>query len=138
MHGSAGVPAGIFGTAGEDAGVPKMTIPLKESAHSADDCRRGAARRRHRMTDFNPLSGSILGSAQAQHHVEAEKTRQVRRAQALRKNVALQDDQLEHQVESSEELTPIHDEYEGQGQQEPRQPKKQKDDGENPHIDLKA
>jgi hypothetical protein len=91
------------------------------------------------MTQLNPLAGSILGSAQAQHHVDVEKSRQVRRAQVLQKNVALQDDQLEHQVESSEELAPIHHEAEGQGQQDPRHPsKKQKPEDEKPHIDLKA
>jgi len=91
------------------------------------------------MTQFNPLSGSILGGAQAQHQVEVEKTRQVRRSQALQKNVALQDDQLEHQVESSEELSPIHDEDHGQEkQQRGSHPHKSDRDDEKPHIDVKA
>ena len=92
------------------------------------------------MTDFNPLAGAILGSAQAQHQVDVEKQRQLRRAQALRKNVAARDDQLEHQVESSEELSPVHDEDQGhkQGQQkDPGDPHHGNDDGP-PHIDLKA
>ena len=91
------------------------------------------------MTQLNPLTGSVLGGAQAQHQVETEKTRQVRRSQALQKNVALQDDQLEHQVESSEELSPIHDQEQGHENQRRRShPDKSQRDDEKPHIDVKA
>jgi hypothetical protein len=61
------------------------------------------------MTDFNPLAGAILGSTQAQNVLGAEKQRQLRRTQALRKDVAAGEDRYEHQVESAEELHPIDD-----------------------------
>ena len=91
------------------------------------------------MTDFNPLAGSILGSTQAQHQVEIEKQRQVRRAQALRRDIAARDDEMEHQVESSEELPPVGDKPEERhqgGQQSPG--KGDANEDESPHIDLKA
>lgn len=40
----------------------------------------------------------------------AEKTRQARKAADLKKNIAADEDELEHQVENAEELTEIHDE----------------------------
>ena len=92
------------------------------------------------MTDFNPLAGSILGSSQAQHQIDVEKQRQVRRAQALSKNVAARDEQLEHQVESSDEVTSIHDEQ-GQDRKDPhqrRRPRTPGKDDNRPHIDVKA
>ena len=92
------------------------------------------------MTEFNPVAGSILGSAAAQHEVDVEKQRQVRRAQALRKNIALQDDQLEHPVESSEQIAPVSDEEHQSGQDRQQDPKhnRRSPDDESPHIDLKA
>ena len=92
------------------------------------------------MTDFNPLAGSILGSTQAQHQVDIEKQRQARRAQAVSKNVAARDDELEHQVESSEELPPVgddHNEHRQQGRQDKHKPDSDEEDG-RPHIDLTA
>jgi hypothetical protein len=92
------------------------------------------------VTDFNPLAGALMGGAQAQQQVDVEKQRQLRRAQALRKNVALQDDQLEHQVESSEEISPVHDESEGKsggGDKHPGHPPKHPDNS-HPHVDVKA
>ncbi|MDB5172598.1 MAG: hypothetical protein JWN51_1371, partial [Phycisphaerales bacterium] len=56
------------------------------------------------MSQLNPLSGSILGSVQAQRQMAVDKERQLRRARALEKNIAARDDELEHQVESSEEV----------------------------------
>ena len=92
------------------------------------------------MTDFNPLAGSILGSTQAQHQIDVEKQRQVRRAQALSKNVAARNEQLEHQVESSDEVTPAHDEPD-QDRKDPdqrRRPRTPGKDDNRPHIDVKA
>lgn len=62
------------------------------------------------MTQFNPLVGSILQSTQVQRQQAAAKSRDARRAMEIEKNIALQDEQLEHQVESSEELKPIREE----------------------------
>jgi len=47
------------------------------------------------MTDFNPLAGAILGSAQAQQAMGTEKQRQVRRAQVASKNAASSGDRFE-------------------------------------------
>jgi len=92
------------------------------------------------MTDFNPLAGAVLGSTQAQQQIETEKQRQLRRAQAVRKNVAAREDGYEHQVESSEELHPVDDGSHGQDGSknggERRNPQDKSD--EKPHIDLKA
>ena len=62
------------------------------------------------MTFFNPLSGSLVPATPAQR--AAEKDRQIARSQALRKNTAAEGDrvEVEHQVESAEELPPVGDE----------------------------
>jgi hypothetical protein len=93
------------------------------------------------LMDFiNPVAGSLLQSTAVQRQQSADKQRQVRRAQALQRDVAAQDDQLEHQVESSEELPPVNDEH-----PEHEQQKKKKrgtdqagDDEDQPHLDLTA
>ena len=61
------------------------------------------------MTQINPFTGSILQAPQVQRQQAAEKDRQLRRVTDQEKDSALQGDQLEHQVESSEELAAIHD-----------------------------
>lgn len=94
------------------------------------------------MTDFNPLAGSILGSAQAQQQLDVHKQRQVRRVQALRKNAAAEGDRFEHQVESPEELSPVNEDPEDARSQKDRQ--RGRHDGRKPkgedrsHIDVKA
>jgi hypothetical protein len=93
-----------------------------------------------RMTEFNPLSGAILGSTQVQRSIEADKQRQLHRAQAFQKNVATHDDQNEHEVESSEALHAIDDgnqQHPEQQKRDRRRPDGRKEDGK-PHIDLKA
>ena len=96
------------------------------------------------MSQINPFTGSILQAPQVQRQQSVEKDRQVRKAQDRTKNSALESDELEHQVESSEQLTPIHGD-----QKQPRQfkrPRHQHENGqepdegddEEPHIDLTA
>lgn len=89
------------------------------------------------MTQFNPLAGSILQSTQVARQQAVSKAAQVRRKQQLQRNVAQRDDEMEHQVESSEELTPTHD-RDAQGQGKQGQHKKRDDDQDRPHIDLRA
>jgi hypothetical protein len=92
------------------------------------------------MTDFNPLAGSILGSAQAQQQMDVEKQRQVRRSQVLRKNTAAEGDRLEHQVESAEEVPPVNhdpDQYPPHDRKRDRRSNRDQDE-DRPHIDLKA
>jgi hypothetical protein len=94
------------------------------------------------MTDFNPLAGSILGSAQAQQQMDVQKQRQVRRVQALRKNAAAEGDRFEHQVESPEELAPVNEDPDDGPSQKDRRGGRhdgRKPKGEDrPHIDVKA
>jgi hypothetical protein len=86
------------------------------------------------MTQFNPLTGSILQSAYVARQQAASKAAQIRRSQQLQRNVAVRDDEMEHQVESAEELTPTKDGEAGKGKQ-----KKKKDSGDDkPHVDLTA
>ena len=64
------------------------------------------------MEIVNQLAGSLAQSAAVTRQQSTDKSQQVRRAQNLQKNVATASsaDSFEHQVESTEELTPIHDE----------------------------
>jgi hypothetical protein len=95
------------------------------------------------MTQINGYVGAILQSTQVQRQQAVQKDRQVRRQQELTKNVAMQDDQLEHAVESSEELKPIHEERKedhSRGRRSPRhatyRPKEpDRDEGES-SIDI--
>jgi hypothetical protein len=92
------------------------------------------------MTDFNPLSGAILGSAEIQQQLGVDKQRQLRRAQEVKKNAAARDDQYEHPVESSEELHPVDDggrDHPEHGRRDQRRPSTGKED-EQHHIDVKA
>jgi hypothetical protein len=90
--------------------------------------------------DINPLAGAILGSLQQQHLLEVEKTRQLRRSSVLDKNVAAADEQLEHEVENSDQLAPIHDEAHQQEQPSSRRhPHQNPDENEEPkHIDVRG
>ena len=92
------------------------------------------------MTFFNPLSGSLLPATPAQQ--AADKGRQIARSQALRKNTAAEGDrvEVEHQVESSEELPPVGEEATGgdsDRRRPPRKPSQQPPHDEAPpHIDV--
>src|SRR4051812_10202304 len=99
------------------------------------------------MSYINPLVGTPLSGALAQQQAATEKTRQVRRAQTVARNIAAESDRLEHQVENAEGLAPIHDEGDQQPRQ--RQSRKRKSKGTGPsgagemdegeqHIDVKA
>lgn len=95
------------------------------------------------MDIINPLAGSYAQSTQVQRQQSADKQRQVRRTQVVQKNVALQDDQLEHQVESSEELPPLHDEQPEHEQQKRRKrggadTNADENEDDHPHLDLTA
>jgi hypothetical protein len=62
------------------------------------------------MTQINSFTGSILQSTQVQRQQSAAKDREVRQAREMEKNIAARDDEVDHQVESSEELKPIREE----------------------------
>jgi hypothetical protein len=96
------------------------------------------------MDTINPLANTLLQSTHVQRQQSADKSRQVRRSQALQKNVATRDDELEHQVESSEELAPVNDEHpeHEQSKRSKRDPRKPADQDEPsdtpPRLDLTA
>jgi hypothetical protein len=92
---------------------------------------------------MNPVTGSILQTSVVQKQQTEGKAQQLRRAQELRKNVAAPEDESEHQVENTEELTPIDADHsnprnqkKGGGQQH-KPEKSEEEDGES-HIDMKA
>jgi hypothetical protein len=97
------------------------------------------------MTLFNPLTGSLLPATPVQR--AAEKDRQIARSQALRKNTAAEGDtvEIEHQVESADELPQVGDET-GGGSQNPRQqqppshkpPESDNGDESPPRLDVTA
>ena len=97
------------------------------------------------MSQINPFTGSILQAPQVQRQQATDKDRHLRRASNLAKNAALQDDQLEHQVESSDAVTPVHEDDQKNAPQK-RKParhsdaKSNEDAGEQepPRLDLTA
>lgn len=94
------------------------------------------------MFPINYLSGALIQSAQVQTREASEKAQQARRARELEKNVAARDDELEHQVENSEELAPTHEQDRRSDQQKRRQHAKREEeessDEESGGLDLKA
>ena len=90
------------------------------------------------MTEFNPFAGAILGSSQAQAIAGTERQRQLRRAEALRKDIAAREDAFEHQVESAEELHPINDGDPNHSNSQQKRGQQQRRDEDKPQIDLKA
>jgi hypothetical protein len=73
------------------------------------------------MFEITSLSGALLQSSQLQLAQAAEKGKQARKAQELAKNVAARDDEMEHQVENSEELTAVHEQSRQSDQKKKRQ-----------------
>jgi hypothetical protein len=92
------------------------------------------------VSSINPFSGYVAQGAQVERLQAAEKSRQVRREQTLAKNIAAQDDQLEHQVESTDAITPIHDapHHQNPQQHQRRTPPKPDEGEEPPHLDITA
>ncbi len=100
------------------------------------------------MTQINPFIGAVVNSTSVQRAQAAEKNAHVQRAQLRAKDSAASTDQFEHQVESSEGLSPIHDENSRQPQnRKPKQPPRKSpatppaegDGVEAPaHIDVKV
>lgn len=94
------------------------------------------------MTQVNPFTGSIVQAPQVQRTQAAEKDRHLRKVQDLAKNAALQGDQLQHEVESSEALTPVHDQPPKQQRRArsrpPRSPQVDSEDPGESHLDVTA
>jgi hypothetical protein len=93
------------------------------------------------MTQINPFIGSILQSTQAQREAATEKSAQVRRQQNAEKAAGALGDEFDHQVESSDAVTPVHEEHKQQSQKKregPHQHPKPDDEEVDPHLDLTA
>jgi hypothetical protein len=96
------------------------------------------------MSQIDPFIGSILQSTTVQRTQSAERSTHVQRAQNRAKDSAATGDTFEHQVESSDALTPIHDEDQEHPQQrrpkhppkKPIAPSSDEGDGQS-HIDVK-
>lgn len=90
------------------------------------------------VTEFSPLSGAILQSPIVQQQQSTEKTSQIRREQLLRKNVAAEDDEMENQVENSEEVQPARREGDEDEASQHRGTKSFKGDDGAEHVDVTA
>lgn len=95
------------------------------------------------MSQINSFMGSILQAPHVQRQQSVEKDRQVRQATDIAKNAALTEDQLDHQVENAEELTPIHKDGEHdrnykRRRGEPHPAPSDDDDSDTKHLDLTA
>ena len=111
--------------------------------------RRPPGARGVRMDVVNPLSGNLAQSASiAQRQQPAGNAEQVRRAQALREDVAARGggDHLDPAVESADATNPVHDEHPDQRRRQGRNgdagqqpaPARDHDNDDPPHIDLTA
>lgn len=93
------------------------------------------------MSQINPFTASVLQTPQVQRQQSVDKDRQVRRAAELAKNTALADDQMEHQVESAEELTPLTEEQRRERRfKKPthHKPKPDTTEDDESHLDIQA
>ena len=92
------------------------------------------------MSSINPFSGYLAQGSQVERTQAAEKSRQIRRAQQLAKNIAQQDDNLEHQVESPDTVSGASGEQKSkeQGKSKNRGKRKAGSDDGQPHVDIKA
>ena len=94
------------------------------------------------MSSINPFSGYVAQGGQVERAAATDKSRQIRRQQVLTKNIAVRDDELEHQVESSDAIAPVHDDQQqknpSQQQEQQKDQKKPKDGEEPPRLDVTA
>lgn len=90
------------------------------------------------MDYLNPITGSILQGPTASQLQSADKTSQLRRQRRMQRNIAVQDEQLEYQVESAEELSAIREERDSDHPRRRPAQSPANDDSDEPHIDLTA
>jgi len=91
------------------------------------------------MDYLSPITGSILQGPTASQQQAADKTSQLRRQRQMQRNITAQDEQLEYQVESAEELSAIREERDSDHPHR-RRPSQNPapNDSDEPHIDLTA
>ena len=94
------------------------------------------------MSSINPFSGYVAQGSQVERSQAADKTREVRRTQALSNDVARRDDELEHQVESADAIVSTNGEEHPQQQQQQRKGEQKREgdeeDGAGPRLDVTA
>lgn len=94
------------------------------------------------MPYLNPLANALLQGQQSQQQLATDKTRQVRRAQVQVRATGATGDTFEHQVESTEELSPIHDEQPQKREQRSKKRRAKRSDNDvgpsDEHLDIKA
>lgn len=95
------------------------------------------------MDVVNPLTGNLAQSTSVvQRQQSALKSEQVRREQALGKDVGASGDRFEHQVESAEKTSEVHDEPDdarrGKSRRQPQSSPNDDDETPPPHVDLVA
>ena len=90
------------------------------------------------MDYLNPITGSILQGPTASQLQSADKTSQLRRQRRMQRNIAVQDEQLEYQVESAEELSAIREERDSDHHRRRPSQNPAPNDSDEPHIDLTA
>lgn len=90
------------------------------------------------VSAINPFSGYLAQGSHVERTQATDKSRQIRRAQQLSRDVALRDDEMEHQVESSDAPSALKDDDAGAGQQQ--YPQQHEEPGEEtpPHLDITA
>jgi hypothetical protein len=92
------------------------------------------------MDVVNPLSGNLAHSASiAQRQQSAGNAEQVRRAQALRKDIAARGgDHFDPTVESADAIAPLHDEHPDQRRRRRQRPPDPPNGPDAPHVDVTA
>ena len=95
------------------------------------------------MSSINPFSGYVAQGGQVERAAATDKSRQIRRQQVLTKNIAVRDDELEHQVESSDAIAAVHDDQQqqknpSQQQDQQKNQNKPQDGEEPPRLDVTA
>ncbi|HSI32022.1 MAG: hypothetical protein ACAI43_21800 [Phycisphaerae bacterium] len=94
------------------------------------------------MSSINPFSGYVAAGSQVERAHAAEKAAQVRRTQAMSRNVAARDDEMEHQVESVDVVGAVKDDEAGKGQERPKQRGRggtgKQDTDQHPTLDVRA
>jgi hypothetical protein len=92
----------------------------------------------HQVSSINPFSGYLAQGSQTERTQAAEKAAQIKRRQQLSKNIAQQDDSLEHQVESADTVAAASGEQKPRQEPKSRKDKKRKGDDDQPHVDVTA
>jgi hypothetical protein len=96
-----------------------------------------------KMSQINPITGSIMQEPIVQRGQAMDKARQIRHAQDTRKNAAASgDEEVEESVSSPDELPPVGDEHQHRQSRKknygPRRPNDPDPQDEGDNLDLTA